>query len=256
MLKLWQLTLFFLLCLVVALLLNLPIQQVLPHIKLPNTVRVIGIDGTVIRGNAQVVNINNFPLRDIRYRYMPSCIPMLRICYKISYERGDVQVAYHLLNGDTDVTETQIEYQATELIQYIPNALVKPAGRLELMIDKLSMVEGVPTVVNGKLIWRDLGVDDDGIKISIGDYQVDFTGDPKKYNFKINDLDADLDVSGKGEVRAGGQYDVDVKIGSDTEIDSNVKSVLNLIATNAGYNQYRIEQQGKLPPNLTRQLFR
>ena len=256
MLKLWQLTLFFLLCLVVALLFNLPVQQVLPHIKLPNTVRAIGIDGTVIRGNAQEISINDFPLRDIRYRYMPSCIPLLKICYKISYERGDVQLAYDVLNGDTEVTGTQIEYQATELIQYIPNALVKPAGRLELMIDKLSMVEGVPTVVNGKLIWRDLGVDDDGIKISIGDYQVDFTGDPKKYNFKINDLDADLNVSGKGEVRAGGQYDVDVKIGSDTEIDSNVKSVLNLIATNAGYNQYRIEQQGKLPPNLTRQLFR
>ena len=256
MLKLWQLTLFFLLCLVVALLFNLPIQQVLPHIKLPNTVRAIGIDGTVIRGNAQEISINDFPLRDIRYRYMPSCIPLLKICYKISYERGDVQVAYDVLNGDTEVTGTQIEYQATELIQYIPNALVKPAGRLELMIDKLSMVEGVPTVVNGKLIWRDLGVDDDGIKISIGDYQVDFTGDPKKYNFKINDLNADLDVSGKGEVRAGGQYDVDVRIGSDTEIDSNVKSVLNLIATNAGYNQYRIEQQGRLPPNITRQLFR
>ena len=256
MLKPWKFSLFFLLCLVIALLLNLPIQQVLPHIKIPNTVRVIGIDGTVIRGNAQEVSINDFPLRDIRYRYMPSCIPMLRVCYKISYERGDVQVAYDVLNGDTEVTGAQLEYQAIELVKYIPNALVKPAGRLELLIDNLSVVEGVPIVVNGKLIWRDLGVDDDGIKVSIGDYQVDFTGDPKQYDFKINDLDADLDVSGKGKVRAGGQYSVDVKIGSDTEIDSNVKSVLNLIATNAGYNQYRIEQQGRLPPNITRQLFR
>jgi len=256
MLKLWKLTLFFLLCLVVALLFNLPIQQVLPHIKLPNTVRAIGIDGTVIRGIAQEVSINNFPLRDIRYRYLPSCIPLLKVCYKISYERGDVQVAYDVLNGDTEVTGAQIEYQATELVKYIPNAPVNPAGRLELMIDKLSVVEGVPVVVNGKLIWRNLGIDDAGITISIGDYQLDFTGDPQKYDFKITDLDADLDVSGKGEVKAGGQYDVDVRIGSQTEIDPNVKSVLNLVADNAGYNKYRIEQQGKLPPNITRQLFR
>ncbi|MDH3636766.1 MAG: type II secretion system protein N [Gammaproteobacteria bacterium] len=256
MFKLWRLTSFFLLCLVIAMLFNLPIQQVLPYIKLPDTVRAIGIDGTVIKGTAQEVSINNFPLREIRYRYMPSCIPLLKVCYKISYDRGDVKVAYDGLNGDTEVTGAQIEYQAIELAKYIPNALVKPAGRLELLIDNLSVVEGVPTVVNGKLIWRDLGVDDDDIKISVGDYQVDFTGDQKQYDFKINDLDADLDVSGKGEVRAGGQYEVDVKIGSETEIDPNVKSVLNLIAANAGYNQYRIEQQGKLPPNITRQLFR
>ena len=256
MFKLWRLTSFFLLCLVIAMLFNLPIQQVLPYIKLPDTVRAIGIDGTVIKGTAQEVSINNFPLREIRYRYMPSCIPLLKVCYKISYDRGDVKVAYDGLNGDTEVTGAQIEYQAIELAKYIPNALVKPVGRLELLIDNLSVVEGVPTVVNGKLIWRDLGVDDDDIKISVGDYQVDFTGNEKQYDFKINDLDADLDVSGKGEVRAGGQYEVDVKIGSETEIDPNVKSVLNLIAANAGYNQYRIEQQGKLPPNITRQLFR
>jgi hypothetical protein len=114
----------------------------------------------------------------------------------------------------------------------------------------------VPTAINGKLIWRDLGIDDDGIKVSIGDYQVEFTGDPQKYDFKISDLDADLDVTGKGEARAGGQFSVDVKIGSAGDIDSNVKSVLNLVATQKGYNQYRVKQKGNLPPNITRQLFK
>ena len=256
MLKLWKFTLFFLLCLVVALLFSLPIQQVLPHVKLPNTVRTVGIDGTVIKGTAQEISINNFPLREIRYRYVPSCIPLLKVCYKISYDRGDVRVAYDVLNGDTEITQTKIEYQAVELIKHIPNALVKPAGRLELIIDDSSLVGGVPTAINGKLIWRDLGIDDDGIKISIGDYQVEFTGDPQKYDFKISDLDADLDVTGKGEARAGGQFSVDVKIGSAGDIDSNVKSVLNLVATQKGYNQYRVKQKGNLPPNITRQLFK
>ena len=256
MLKLWKFTLFFLLCLVGALLFSLPIQQVLPYVSLPNTVRTVGIDGTVIKGTAQEVSINNFPLREIKYRYLPSCIPLLKICYKISYDRGEVRVAYDALNDDTEITRTRIEYQAVELIKHIPNALVKPAGRLELIIDDSSLVGGVPTAINGKLIWRDLGIDDDGIEISIGDYQVEFTGDPQKYDFKISDLDADLDVTGKGEVRAGGQYDVDVKLGSAGDIDSNVKSVLNLVATQKGYNQYRIKQKGNLPPNITHQLFK
>jgi hypothetical protein len=31
--------------------------------------------------------------------------------------------------------------------------------------------------------------------------------------------------------------------------------VLDLFAAKADYNKYRIEQKGRLPPNLTRQLF-
>ncbi len=256
MFKPWKLTLFFLLCLLVALLFNLPIQLVLPHVKLPNTVRTVGIDGTVIRGTAQEISISDFPLREIRYRYMPSCLPLLKVCYKINYDRGEIRFAYDILNGDTEVTRAKIEYQAVELIKYVPNVPVKPAGRLELLVEDLSMVEGVQTAVNGKLIWRDLGIDDTGIKISIGDYQVDFTGDSKKYDFKFSDLDADLDVAGKGEVKAGGQYNVDVKIESDSEIGPNLKSVLNLVAAKTGYNQYRIKQKGILSPNITRQLFK
>ena len=49
MLKLWKFTLFFLLCLVIALLFNLPIQQVLPYVKLPNTVRAIGMQRADVR---------------------------------------------------------------------------------------------------------------------------------------------------------------------------------------------------------------
>jgi hypothetical protein len=52
MLKLWKFTLFFLLCLVVALLINLPIQQVLPYVTLPATVQLAAIDGNLLKGRA------------------------------------------------------------------------------------------------------------------------------------------------------------------------------------------------------------
>ncbi len=256
MIKLWKFTLFFLLCLVIALLLNLPIQHVLPQVKLPDTVRLSGINGTVVRGTAEEISINNFPVRAVNYRYMPSCIPLLKVCYKIDYEQGELQVAYDILNGDTEVSKTLIEYQAAELVRHIPNSLVKPAGRLELKIDDLTLLEGKPAVVNGQLIWRDLGIDDDGIKVNVGDYQVDFSGNPQKYDFRIKDLDADLDVSGKGEISPDGQYMVDVRIASDDSIDPNVKNVLSLVAGELGYNKYRLERKGRLPPHITRQLFK
>ncbi|MDH3450293.1 MAG: type II secretion system protein N [Gammaproteobacteria bacterium] len=255
MIRLWKFTLFFVLCLVAALLLNLPIQQVLPYVKVPDTVRLVGIDGTLIRGKAQEISVNQFPIREIDYRYMPSCIPLLKICYRVTYERGTIQVAYDLLNGDTEVNKARIEYPVLEIVRNLPNVPVQPSGRMELQVDDLAMVDGKPTALNGKLVWRDLGLDDSGVKISIGDYQMDFTGNSQKYDFKLSDLDASLDVDGEGEVDATGLYSFDIRIESEIGIDPQVKSVLNLVARSTGYNKYRIEQTGRLPPDVVRQLF-
>ena len=256
MVKIWKFMLFFLLCLVVALLFNLPISQVLPHVELPRSVQASGIDGNVLKGTAVEVRINDFPIRRIEYRYLPSCLPLLKICYRIDYDRGQVQVAYDLLNGDTEVSKTRIDYPVAELMKHVPNALVRPVGRLQLEIDDLTMLQDKLVTAEGRLIWRDMGINDDGIKIDIGDYQVDFTGNPQQYDFTVRDLDAALDVSGSGNIKAGGLYAADVKIGSEDGIDPQVKSVLNLVAARISVNKYRIEKKGSLPANITRQLFR
>ena len=225
MLKIWKFTLFFLLCLVVALLFNLPIAQVLPHVKLPDSLQLSGVDGNVLKGSADEVRINDFPIRGIRYRYLPSCIPLLKLCYRIDYDEGRVQVAYDLLNGDTEVSKTRIEYPVRDLLAHVPNALVKPVGRVQLQIDELSMVGEKLVTASGQLIWRDLGIDDEGIKIDIGDYQVDFSGNPQQYDFTVSDLNADLDVSGGGNVNASGAYEVDVKIAARGDIEPQVSDL-------------------------------
>ena len=257
MLKLWKFSLFFLLCLVLALLINLPIQHVLPYVKLPPTVQLAGIDGNLLKGKAREVTINEFPIRGIQYRYLPSCIPLLKVCYQIDYDQGQVQVAYDVLNGDTEISRTRVEYPVARLLALLPTpALVNPTGRLQLEIDDMSMQQNTLVAVNGNLIWRDLGLDDDGIKIDIGDYQVDFSGDASAYNFTFSDLNAALDVSGDGSVSSAGNYQVDVRISAETGIDPQVKSILNLIAARSSVNKYRIEQKGRLPASITRQLFR
>jgi hypothetical protein len=256
MIKIWKFTLFFLLCLVVALLFNLPISQVLPRVKLPTSLQVSGIDGTLLRGTAVEVRVNDFPIRGIRYRYLPSCIPLLKICYRIDYDQGQVQVAYDLLNGDTEISKTRLEYPVSQLLALVPNALVRPVGRLQLQLDDLTMVGEKLVTAKGQLIWRDLGLDDEGIKIDIGDYQVDFTGNPQQYDFSVRDLKAALEVGGDGKIDSSGSYEVDVKITGRSDIEPQVKSVLNLIAARSSVNKYRIEKKGSLPAEITRQLFR
>ena len=100
-----------------------------------------------------------------------------------------------------------------------------------------------------------VGVNQDEVQFNIGDYQLDFSGNRQAYDFKIKDLDADLDVQGDGKLSANGQYEIDVKIESAGEINARVKSMLDVFAAKDGYNKYRISQTGRLPPNMVRQLF-
>lgn len=253
--KIWKYLLFFLMCLALAMAVNMPIRQVLPHIKLPDTVGFSGVKGTVVRGWAREVYIEQFALRDVSYRFKPSCMPLLKLCYQIEYEQGVTRVAYDLLNGDTEISQARFEYQAADLAVIVPNMLVQPVGLLELFIDDMAIVAGKPAALNGRLIWRDLGVQGEGAPLNIGDYQVDISGASLKYKLKFSDLDASLEVDGKGDLGLDGRYDLDIKISSADSIEPRVKSALDLFAAKVGYNNYRFEQSGQLPPHITRQLF-
>jgi len=250
-------TLIFLLCLTVVMLFSVPVQKVLPHVRLPPSMQLAGADGTVLKGKVSELRVNDFPLHGVRYRYMPSCIPMLKICYHVVYNRGEIRLAYDLLHGDSEASRSEIVYPVADLLRLLPvEAPANPSGHLQLRIDDLSMQADQLVSINGSLIWNDLGLNDAGIKIDIGDYKVDFQGDPQSYEFTFSDLNAVLNVSGDGQISADGRYQVDVTIENDTGIEPQVNSVLNNVATPDGVNKYRIRQKGRLSSDAKRQLFR
>ena len=254
---LWRYTLIFLLCMTVVMLFGVSVQKVLPYVRLPPSIQLAGVDGTVLKGKVSELRISGFPLREVRYRYMPSCIPMLKICYHVVYKRGEIRLAYDLLHGDSEASHGEIEYPVADLLKLLPvEAPTNPLGSLQLRIDDLSMQADKLVSINGSLIWNGLGLDDTLIRIDIGDYKVDFQGDPQSYKFTFSDLNAELNVSGDGQISADGRYQVDVMIENDTGIEPPVKSILNRVATLAGINKYRIRQKGRLPNDVKQQLFR
>lgn len=254
MLKLSKYLLFFLLCLALALVLNLPLPHLLARMQLPPNVGLYGVDGSLLRGHIAEARIERFPLRDLRYRFEASCLPLLKVCYGLEYPQGRARVAYDLLNGDTEVDGVDVEYAATELTPYLPPLLLQPTGRLQLMVGELKIIAGQPAALDAELVWRGLGAESGSEPIDLGDYRLTVAGAAQAYEFRLADLDAALDVDGKGDLVAGGQYSLDIKITSADTIDPQIRNVLDLIATPVSYNNYRIERRGRLPPQLARLL--
>ena len=150
---------------------------------------------------------------------------------------------------------SRIASPTAALLVHLPDPYVKPVGSLELVIRELRIDQGKPVSFEGRVIWRNLGLDDSGIKIDLGDYQLEVSGETPKYDLKLSDLDASLDVKGDGELSADGVYQVDVVISSDLGIDPQIKTVLELVAKTMGHDKYRIQQSGRLPPAIASQLF-
>ena len=129
MLRIWQYFLFFLVCLLIALALNLPARHLLQRTTLPDTVRVAGIDGTLLRGRAAQITIDRFPLYDVHYRFLPSCLPVLKLCYAIAFDRGELRAGFDLVNGDSEISQTRIDYPAADLMAYMSSPLLRPVGQ-------------------------------------------------------------------------------------------------------------------------------
>ena len=255
MLKAWKYVVFFVLCLAVGLALTMPAQHLLPYLNLPKSVRVSAMQGTLVEGRAAQVEFDGTLLREVEYRFLPSCLVSFRVCYDIDYSQGKGQAGYGILDGNIEITDARVEYPAADFARRIPNLIVQLIGRLEVSIDSLAIVAGKPTAVNGNVVWRGLGVDDGVKQLVIGDYAVDIAGGPEGYDLKISDLAGNLEIDGEGRLEADGQYRLDVRVVGKENIEPQIRTLLDLAGNKVSQDHYRIEQSGRLPASLSARIF-
>lgn len=253
MISLWKLTLFFLLCLTIALGLNLPLSQLLVWVKLPPEIQIQGPDGNLMKGEVDRLTLKNYPINDVSYDFQPSCLSKLQICYQVRFDQGEMDVGYSLINNQTVISDANIEFPASDIKLINPQLLVGPLGTLHLQLSRLAFIDNKPGDLEGVLVWRDLGIEE--ATSNMGDFQIDFNGNQEGYTFTTKHLEAILIVDGGGQLAPDGVYSVDIGIETDSRIDPSVKYILDIAARKLAPDKYRINQKGRLPAATVRQLF-
>lgn len=251
--KIWKPTLFFVFCLAIFLIVNLPVTLILKQVTLPNNIKLQGVKGQVTSGHIIAVYANNFPIRDINYEADLSCLLTLNVCYQIIYQNGQAYISFNPLTNNTVIEQLDVEYLMAELAPLMNQLLVKPTGELSLKFNQISLKQNKISNIDGLAIWNNAGVA--GEDINLGDYQLGIAREGKSYRFKLTDRKAILDIDGTGRLKQNGEYLLDIKIEADSGLDNNIKSLLTLAAKKKGLNGYTINRQGQLPPHLTSQLL-
>ena len=244
MLKHWRQSLFFIHCLIFFLAANLPINLVLERIQLPQQVRVYQPSGTLFNGGFSQLQINQLSFQQLQFSWQASCLLSLQWCYRISIPEGQLLAAVNFSGQTIEVTEMDVEFPASDFVATMPNLLVNPTGRVRLQGSEITFRDSRPESVQAVMLWSDLGVEAGSDSLVVGNYLAEISGQGDRIDFILSDNSALLQASGGGSIFANGRYELDISLSSQDVIPDRLKSILELLARPAGYNQYRINQQG------------
>ena len=250
--RLFGLGFFFIVCLAIALVFNMPLVHVLAEVKLPPNIRISNFDGTVLKGRIDALEVNNLQATGIEYRHDARCLISLQWCYELVFDQGEVSASANALDQTVTLTDSNLAYPVSEIVTLFPALLVKPTGDVELIIDQLTINQSQVLLESGALIWKNAGVE--GEPVDLGEYRVDAVLSNQTYNFTVTDNDALLKIDGRGQLQSSGQYSLDVNIEAEPGLQNSIKTALEFVARKRGLNQYSVSQRGTISPRMISQL--
>ncbi len=245
-------SLFFFLCLIVSLALNMPLVHVLSRIDLPEKLSISGLDGSILNGSVELLLIDRIAVNNFQYQFKSSCLLSIGVCYQFQFEQGRGVVKANLFDQSLTLNKFHITYPLEDLSAYADKLLVQPTGLLDLSIESMSLKNQQINQINATALWQAAGVS--GESINLGDYELILSSGNQAYQFQLRDKEAVLTVDGKGQLKANGQYSANISIRSEPGLNRSIKSALEFVAKKQGLNQYNIRRSGNLPSQVISRL--
>ena len=233
---------FFVFCLLITLIINIPIGHLAARGKIPEQVKISQLSGTMLRGRVDTLVVNQLVIQDLEYEFDSACLMTLSICYKLNFADGSGLIRIVPVTGSVELSQLDIEISMSNLTGMSDQLLFKPSGSLYLNSDKVIFLKDQLTDIDAMLVWKNAGIV--GEDINLGDYQLSISKQNQQYLFFLADNEAALKLDGKGDLKSDGRYTLDIKINTKTGLEPLVKQALELVATKKGLRQYNVRRSG------------
>ena len=246
--SIWKPALFFVFCLLIGLIINLPVGYLMAYAKIPDQVKISQLSGTLFEGQIETLIVNRVVIDDLEYEFNISCLMILELCYQINFADGKGQIRYVPVTGSVELAQLELEIPMSNLTGMSDQLLIKPSGSLYLSSDKVKYSKGQLADIDAVLVWKNAGIA--GEDIDLGDYQLSISKQNQQYLIVLSDLEAVLKVDGNGELKSNGGYSMNINIDTKSGLDPNIKKVLELVATKKGLRQYNFRRSGTIDKML------
>lgn len=244
----------FLLVFLIGVVINIPVNQLFHLVHLPKQVAIQGLQGSISKGKVDVVEIQGYPVFDLKYHLQSSCLLKLAICYQLSSDKDGIllNLDRSLLTQSTSVSDSYIDLPGT-VFDNIPNMLVKPAGDIRIEITQLELNSN-QTLADLKALvkWNNAGIQ--GEKQVIGNYAADISNTKEGLSALLSDKNSLLGLKGDVKLSWKGSYVADLVFEHKPGLNPSLLSVLDMSAKKSGLNKFKMSKKGLVSPNIIKQL--
>ncbi len=241
----------FLLTFLFGLVVNMPAIQLFQVIKMPEQVKIQGLQGTITSGQIDRMLIQGYSLSRVEYRIQSSCFFKLALCYQLLSEDDglDINLQYSLLLQGIRITDSLIDLPAS-FFKMIPNLPVRPAGLFKINIENLQLDTAFKLEdIKAQVEWVNAGVQ--GEDQVIGNYMATIKPSRDGIDVALSDRDSLLGLKGSVSLNWQGEYDSDLEFQKRNGLNPSIVSILDISAKKSGLNQYRLKNKGRLPVNIS-----
>lgn len=214
---------------------------------LPSGVQAVGLQGTLLRGEARRLRVRGFNLGAVTWDLQPLYLLLGRVQSGVILEhpnlRGQGQVAVGL--GGIRLIDTQLTSNTRLLAPYLSAYGVAVDGRFEADIESLRLSDAGPQAADGIIIWREARLESPA-QLSLGDVNVTLSQDGDTAIADVKNTGNELRVMGEARLQQEWQYDARVKLEPTPDTPESVRDTLPLLGKPDARGAVTLAQQGTL----------
>jgi len=242
----------FLVTLLFSLAINLPVRHLLRFVEIKAPLQLHGLSGTILQGKIEQLGYEQFVVSEVSFSFQPVCLLRAVVCYQFSSDDRELllNVEGNPLTRKISARQSRITLES-ELLQDLPQLLVKPKGEFAVVIEDLSVVDGLLSDLEASIDWLGAGVQ--GEDQLLGNYRALIIKQPEQLSITLSDTDSLLKVAGDINLEWNGRYAMDLQFVSQPSLNPSVTSVLSMATTRSGLNSFSLKKSGKM--DASSQLF-
>lgn len=238
-------------CYVIALAATLPAEVAAPY--LPEYVHVENPSGTLWRGRAARLRVENFDLGNARWTAQPLALLSGRWQARIEFEKAGLQgnSRFGTGFGPLRLEDTTVRGNATMLAPLIDTFGFDDSitGRMELNLQSVALQDGWLQDLAGELHWRDARLTVPR-EVELGDIAVEFGQNSNTTVAEMRNRDGVVDLQGEARLEPGGGYEARLRVAPNDRTPDEVLRALRYMGKPDAQGAVTLTQQGtlNLPP--------
>lgn len=221
--------------------------RLLTRVVPPNLALLQGVSGTVWQGSASSVQLRlpqgYFQLGSTSWSLRPLSLLLLSPRVSLNSQWGSQVVSADVvLRGrrDLEIIDLDLQFVADTLRHFAPVAV---DGMFSLQVTGMELRDGLPHSAQGRLVWQSAAWQSPKGPVPLGSYALDFQQAPGEALLgEVITINGPLQANGQAELD-GRAYSVDVLMGSDEMMESQLEQMLSLISAPEG-DDYRVVVSG------------